>query len=71
MAKYILKHKNMEHLEETNAFLKYYTDINFKHIVFEMKEATQFESKKRVEQMRNKFKHPEYWEVIKIRSDVK
>lgn len=66
MKKYVLKHLNVDHLKNTNQYLKYYSDINFKHYVYDIDEATHFESKKRAEQIKNKFNHPELWQVVVI-----
>lgn len=66
MKKYVLKHLNINHLREDNCFLKYYSDIDLMHKVFKIEEATYFESRKRAEQIKKKFKHPEFWEVLVI-----
>ena len=63
MKKYILKHINIGHLKNINCFLKYISDIDKTHCVYTLEEATHFESKKRAEQIKNKFKHPDLWEV--------
>ena len=66
MKKYAVKHKNINHLQEVNAYLKYYTEINLKHIVFRREEATKFETEKRAKEMINKFKFPDNWEVVVV-----
>ena len=66
MKRYILKHLNVDHLKNINQYLKYYADINFKHYVYDINEATQFESYKRAYAMKKKFKHPELWKVVVI-----
>ena len=63
MKKYILKHINIGHLKNINCFLKYISDIDKTHCVYTLEEATHFESKKRAEQIKKKFKHPDLWEV--------
>ena len=66
MKKYILKHLNVNHLKDTNSYLKYYSDIDFKHCVFDIKEATEFETRQRANYIRRKIKHPELWQVVVI-----
>ena len=66
MKKYVLKHLNVDHLKDTNCYLKYYADINFKHYVFDINEATEFETRQRANYIKRKFKHPELWQVVVI-----
>ena len=54
--KYVVKHINTNNLRHTNMFLKYFSDIDFKHYVFTIDEATRFESKKRAKEILRKFK---------------
>lgn len=60
---YILKNKN------TGVLLKYFKKIDFKHYVFTFEEATHFRTLKAAKQMKNKYKHPENWEIIKIKEN--
>ena len=69
--KYVVKHININTLRHTNIFLKYYSDIDFKHYVFKLEEATHFETKKRAKAMIRKFKHPDLWEIVGVRYDEK
>ena len=41
----------------------YISDIDQKHCVYTLPEATFFETRKRAEQIKKKFKHPDLWEV--------
>ena len=66
MKRYVLRHLKVNHLKDTNCYLKYYADINFKHYVFDIKEATHFEKYKTAYNMKRKFKHPELWQVMAI-----
>ena len=67
MKKYVLKHLNVDHLKNTNQYLKYYADINFKHYVYNIDEATHFEKYKTAYAMKRKFKHPELWKVVVVK----
>lgn len=66
MKKYVLKHLNVDHLKNTNCYLKYYSDINFKHYVYDIEDATKFETYKTAYKIKRKFKHPELWKVVVI-----
>ena len=66
MKKYILKHLKVNHLKDINCYLKYYADINFKHCVFDINDATEFETRQRANYIKRKFKHPELWQVVVI-----
>lgn len=76
--KYVVKHikdenieyKRKKNLKQDNMFLKYYSDIDYIHCVFTIDEATHFESRDRAKRMINRFKHPEFWEIVVIK-DVK
>lgn len=65
--KYVVKHINTNNLRHTNMFLKYFSDIDFKHYVFRIDEATHFESKKRAKEIMRKFKHPDLWEIVGVK----
>ena len=62
-SRYVLKHLKVNHLKDTNCYLKYYSEINLNHYVFDIKEATHFETRNKANYMRRKFKHPELWQV--------
>lgn len=66
MKKYVLKHLNVDRFKDTNCYLKYFYDIKFKHYVFNIKEATKFETRQRANYIKRKFKHPELWQVVVI-----
>ena len=61
--KYIIKNKN------TGALLKYFRDIEFKHYVFTIKEATHFIKYKQAYTIKRKYKHPENWEIIRVKGE--
>lgn len=63
---YVIKHINTNNLRHTNVFVKYYSDIDFKHYVFKIDEATHFESRKRAKEIIRKFKHPDLWEIMEV-----
>lgn len=63
MEKYVLKHIKIGHLKNKDCFLQYVPDIDQKHCVFTLNEATRFETEKKAKQIRKKFKHPDLWEV--------
>lgn len=63
---YVIKHINTNNLRHTNMFLKYFSDIDFKHYVFKINEATHFESRKRAKEIIRKFKHPDLWEIMEV-----
>lgn len=57
--KYILRNKN------TEMFLKLYKDIDFKHYVLDIEDATRF-TYRQAYNLKKKYKHPENWEIIKL-----
>lgn len=63
---YVIKHINTNNLRHTNMFLKYFSDIDFKHYVFKINESTHFESRKRAKEIIRKFKHPDLWEIMEV-----
>lgn len=69
--KYVVKHININNLRHTNIFLKYFSDIDFKHYVFNIDDATHFKTRKRAKEMIRKFKHPDLWEIVGIKDDEK
>lgn len=70
--KYVVKHINTYDLRHTNMFLKYYSDIDSKHYVFCIDEATHFETKKRAKEVMKKlFKRPNLWEILEVKTDEK
>lgn len=64
--RYVLKHLQVNHLKDINCYLKYYSDLDFKHYVFDINEATYFATRQRVNYMKRKFKHPELWQVVVV-----
>jgi hypothetical protein len=56
---YILKNKNY------GTYLKYIKSIRYKHYVLDRAEATIYDLTQ-AKAMKNRFKHPENWEIIKL-----
>lgn len=68
--KYVVKHINTNDLRHRNMFLKYYSDIDAKHYVFCIDEATRFETKTRARAvMKRLFKRPNLWELVEVKDD--
>lgn len=65
--KYVVKHINTNNLRHTNMFLKYYSDIDLKHCVYNIDEATHFETKRSAKSIIRKFKHPDLWEIMEVK----
>lgn len=65
--KYVVKHINTHNLRHKNMFLKYYANIDFRHCVFRVQEATHFETRDKAKQIMKKFKHPDLWEIVRIK----
>lgn len=66
MKKYVLKRINENSKKRGVYYLKYYSDIDLKHCVYNIDEATHFEKYKTAYAMKRKFKHPELWKVVVI-----
>lgn len=58
--KYILQNKN------TKMYLKIYRNINFKHYILDITEATKLTYRQAYD-LKKKYKHPENWVIKKIR----
>lgn len=58
MYKYYLKNIN------TGVYLKYISDLKFKHYVLDFEEASLF-TYQRAYYLKNRFKHPENWVINK------
>ena len=69
--KYVVKHINTNHLRHTDMFLKYFSDIDLKHGVFIIDEATHFETRKRAKSIIRKFKQPDLWKIEVIKDGKK
>ena len=66
MKKYVIKHLKINKFKQADCYLNYNQKINFHHLVFNIEEATHFRTEKRANEVRNKFKHPELWEIVEV-----
>lgn len=64
---YVIKHINTNNLRHTNVFVKYYSDIDLKHCVYNIDEATRFATKRSAKSIIRKFKHPDLWEIMEVK----
>ena len=60
---YLLNNKN------TNCYLRYIEDINYKHYVRDYEDATRF-TLPAAKELRSRFRHPENWRIIRKRESV-